>query len=239
MKKLAFALLPLAACTGPAEVRPPWFRGDPDVGWREIGRSVEGRPIYAAEFGDGPEVTLVFGGFHGDEKLGVDVVLAFCREVRWLPLEGRKVVVVPILNPDGYVAGRRTNARRVDLNRNFPTRDWAGAGASPASEPEARVALDLVRRLRPAKIVSVHNPYRVNNWDGAQSEPLARAMADLNGYPSKGSIGYPTPGSFGTWAGKELGIATVTLEIPPGPFAARWRENKWALVAAVRYKSTP
>jgi len=205
-----------------------------------VGRSQEGRTLYAVEFGSGSETTLILGGFHGDEKLAVEVTLAFARELRWHGplLEGRRVVVVPIVNPDGYVAGRRTNARGVDLNRNYPTEDWGGAGRrageSPASEPETRTVLALIQRLRPSKIVSLHNPYRVNNYDGGQSRALAESMAQFNGYPSTPSIGYPTPGSFGTWAGKERGIAMVTLEIPPGAFPERWRENRWALVSAVR-----
>lgn len=31
--------------------------------------------------------------------------------------------------------------------------------------------------------------------------------------PLQESIGYPTPGSFGTWAGVEKGIPTITLEL--------------------------
>ena len=52
--------------------------------------------------------------------------------------------VVPILNPDGLLARSRVNANQVDLNRNFPTRDWEKnavqfwkkhAGASPRRFP--------------------------------------------------------------------------------------------------------
>ena len=39
-------------------------------------------------------------------------------------------------------------------------------------------------------------------------------MAAKNGYPAKGSIGYPTPGSMGTWAGIDRKIAMITLELP-------------------------
>lgn len=248
VKRTLPVLLLLSGCaTSPQPAgTEAWFPGDPGLPWRAVGTSVEGRAVYAAEFGSGPEITLVFAGFHGNEKTAIDVLLAFCAELRWHGplLEGRRVVVVPVLNPDGYVAGTRHNARKVDLNRNFPTKDWGAAnlrkkdapGPAPASEPETRAAIALVERLRPAKIVSLHDPYRVNNFDGAQSEELAKAMAQFNGYPVKASIGYPTPGSFGTWAGVERGIGMVTLEIPDGSPAGRWRENRWALVAAVRFR---
>jgi protein MpaA len=32
-------------------------------------------------------------------------------------------------------------------------------------------------------------------------------------YPIEENIGYPTPGSFGTWAGIERNIPTITLEL--------------------------
>lgn len=227
MKRILVVLL-LAGCSTAPEPRAP-------------GRSVEGRTIPIHEFGDGPEVTLIFGGFHGDEEIAIRVAEKFCDELRWQKLDGRRVVVVPCLNPDGRARKSRQNANGVDLNRNFPTKDWGGAkrpGEEPASEPETRLAMRLVRELRPSKILSIHSPYRVNNWDGPQSRALAEAMAEQNGYPAKGSIGYPTPGSFGTWAGVELGIPMVTLEIPPGDFLERWIENKYALLAAVRHKST-
>ncbi len=37
---------------------------------------------------------------------------------------GARIVVVRCVNPDGLAHHTRGNARRVDLNRNLPTRDW-------------------------------------------------------------------------------------------------------------------
>ena len=214
--------------------------------WQEIGRSSQGRPIYAAEFGSGGDLTLIVSGFHGNEKASVGVTLELCRWLaRWKsPTPGQRVVVVPVVNPDGFEAHRRENARGVDLNRNFPTMNWGDEtlrpsddpGPAEGSEPETRAILNLVRRERPLKIVSLHDPLRVNNYDGPNGEGLAQAMAVHNRYPVKGYIGYPTPGSFGTWAGAELSIPMVTLEVPRGDPANLWRENRWALVAAIRYR---
>lgn len=51
----------------------------------------------------------------------------------------------------------------VDLNRDFPTRDWGSAQAvapapAAASEPKTRARIALIRDLRPAQIVTVHAP---------------------------------------------------------------------------------
>ncbi|MCH7494151.1 DUF2817 domain-containing protein, partial [bacterium] len=140
--------------------------------------------------------------------------------------ERRHVVIVPGVNPDGLHAGRRTNDHGVDLNRNFPAASWSARvtsaayhpGPAPASEPETQALISLVNTLRPEKIISIHSILRgrqCNNYDGPGAF-LAAALAAHNGYPVNASIGYPTPGSFGSWAGVDRQIPTVTLELPRG-----------------------
>ena len=83
-------------------------------------------------------------------------------------------------------------------------------GASPASEPETRAVMRAIERFAPVRIVTIHSINRdrfCNNFDGP-GRRLAEAMARLNRYPVRASIGYPTPGSFGGWAGIERKIAT-------------------------------
>ncbi|MBI3272484.1 MAG: DUF2817 domain-containing protein [Planctomycetes bacterium] len=225
---------------------PPTEHGSAGAANRVVGSSVEGRELRALEFGPGPETTLVFCGFHGDERpaerVGTALVRRLAEAEREGLLAGRRVVVVPAVNPDGRAAGRRTNARHVDLNRNFPTRDWGAgrvntryeAGPYPGSEPETQAVMALVERYRPARILSIHSPLRMNNYDGPAGEGLARAMAAQNGYPVRSSIGYPTPGSFGTWAGLERGLPMVTLEVERG--AAGTEKNVAAVLAAIRLR---
>jgi len=224
-------------------------RGESSVGVRPrvLGRSVEGRPIEAVFLGQGERPRLIFGGFHGDEPKSVDLARRLCAELSRdaSALGGRALVVVPLVNPDGYARRNRRNARGVDLNRNFPTKDWSSGprrrryygGPAPASEPETRAVVRLITRLRPADIITIHSIDRqryCNNYDGPTrgAVALAKAMAACNGYPVTGSIGYPTPGSFGTWAGHERRIATVTLELPSHHSSRRcWEDNRRALLA--------
>ena len=42
---------------------------------------------------------------------------------------------------------------------------------------------------------------------------ISEKISGIIGYPVEKSIGYPTPGSFGTWAGIERKIPTITLEL--------------------------
>ena len=209
-----------------------------------LGTSVEGRTIEAFAFGSGTAPTiLVFGGFHGDEPKSVIVVRRLIRLLE--SSEGGdptvRCVVIPVVNPDGYQQRKRRNANRVDINRNFPTENWTPAsrrsrmygGDAPASEPETRAVIGAVQRYRPSRILTIHSINRnrhCNNYDGPAAD-LASAMGRVNGYPVTASIGYPTAGSFGTWAGKERGMLIVTLELPSHHSSKRcWEENRRALL---------
>jgi protein MpaA len=94
-----------------------------------------------------------------------------------------------------------------------------------------------VERLKPDRIVAIHSIARgrhCNNFDG-DGEDLAFLMAAHNRYRATSTIGYPTPGSFGNWAGIDHGIPTITLELPRDADAATcWRENRDALLAFIR-----
>ncbi len=209
-----------------------------------LGRSVEGRRILG-HVRSGPEdrTILVFGGFHGDEPKSVFVAAELIELLRSDAEVGKKArwVVVPIVNPDGYERRKRRNANAVDLNRNFPTRNWAAGsrrsrmfgGAGPASEPETRAVIAAVERFSPARIVTIHSIGKArhcNNYDGP-ARNMAKRMSGFNGYPVTSSIGYATPGSFGTWAGVERGIPTVTLELPSLHSPKRsWEDNRAALL---------
>jgi protein MpaA len=183
-----------------------------------VGQSVGGRPIEATIFGDGATLALVHGGIHGDEPGAVEVVR---RLVALAPnWAGRRVVAIPAVNPDGLVAGTKDNARGVDLNRNFPSRNWSKEhppgyfpGTQPLSEPESAALSEVIERERPARIVAVHQPFRCVNFDGP-ARALAEQMSEQCGWPVRESVGYPTPGSFGSLYGVDRGLPVITLELP-------------------------
>ena len=215
------------------------------------GRSVQGRPIRLYRAPAGPQKAvrrfdaLVLGGIHGDEPKSVYVLerllaeLASADALAGLPAAAAWGVV-PLVNPDGYERRRRRNARGVDLNRNFPTRDWSPGrphrryygGPRPLSEPESRAIARLIARYRPARVLSVHSisdHQYCNNYDGPAGA-WARRLGRCNGYPVTPSIGYPTPGSFGTWLGIEERVPVITLELPSHHSRERcYRDNRRAL----------
>lgn len=136
-----------------------------------------------------------------------------------VPLAGARIVVMPLVNPDGYKAGTRRNARGIDINRNFPTKDFGSeeekpGGTVPASEPETQAILDVVSRYKPDLIVTLHSSLACVNYNGDCAVPVAERMSGICGLPVKGDIGYPCPGSMGTYYGWERDLPVITLELP-------------------------
>ena len=186
---------------------------------RIVGRSIEGRAIEARSFGEGATVALVHGGIHGDEPGAVEAVRRLEAALAAAPPAAR-VVTIASVNPDGVAAGRKDNARGVDLNRNFPARSWRAdgppgyhPGAAPLSEPESRALAELIDVERPARLVAVHQPFACVNFDGP-ARALAERMAAACGWPVREDVGYPTPGSFGARYGIDDGREVITLELP-------------------------
>ncbi|MBS1852640.1 MAG: DUF2817 domain-containing protein [Acidobacteria bacterium] len=253
--RLLAGLLLLICCLipAPALAQLPWQADDlnllPPATPAEyvFGYSVEGRPLTAYIFGEGANVTMIFGAFHNNEPASAAVVDLLREYLTIHPEEwaGRTIILVPVSNPDGVAAQSRLNARGVDLNRNFPD-TWSrtalavryNPGPRPASEPETRAIMQLVARFAPAKIVSLHQPFHCLNWNGARGRALAEEMSAHNGYTTTGDIGYPTPGSFGTYS-ERLGIAMVTLEMPIDEVEVCWQQNREALLAAIRTELGP
>lgn len=210
----------------------------------QYGKSRLGSPLMAYVLGNGPDKTMIFGAFHGNEPITDDIVLMLRQYLKTNPqiLQGRCVILAPVVNPDGLRRGKRSNARGVDLNRNFPgtwraqaTKARYNPGPSAASEPETKAVIKLIEQYDPRKIVSLHQPFGNMNYTGEPGRRLALAMQKKNRYPITPDIGYPTPGSFGNYCGKTLRVAIVTHELRPESAAAAWRANSQALVAAIQH----
>jgi protein MpaA len=172
---------------------------------------------------------LVVGAIHGDELSSGAVALHWIRLASQPPLDSPQAIhwrFVPVLNPDGVLSRppRRTNARGVDLNRNFPTPNWERdakvywekrtgkdprrwPGPKPLSEPESRFLHEQMQSFKPNLIVSIHAPYGVLDFDGPSVPPsrLGRLYLDQVGI---------FPGSLGNYGGVHKGVPVVTIELP-------------------------
>lgn len=156
---------------------------------------------------------VVIGVFHGDEPQGEYLVNKYLAENF-----NTNILFIPRLNS----CNTRVNKNGVDLNRNFPTKNWELSekneyfgGETPASEKETKFIIETVEKYNPQLILSLHAPYKVVNYDcgGKCDLDIVERISKIMNYPIEESIGYPTPGSFGTWAGIERNILTITLEL--------------------------
>lgn len=211
------------------------------IRWEGWGKSILGRPLVYASFGDpnAKNTTLILSMVHGDETtplyLGLKLAQFMRENEKSYP--SSRVVIAPLVNPDGFYRHARTNERRVDVNRNLPTADWEAQalklwktkfgkaprrfpGHKSASEPETHFQMELIKKVRPSKILSIHAPLNFMDYDGPSSLTLARFPKEyiqeclkLRARLKAVSGGF-FPGSLGNYAGQELGIPTLTLELP-------------------------
>jgi hypothetical protein len=89
-------------------------------------------PVYVLTLGNADPASAAagfFGGIHGLERIGSQVVLiglrGIVRRLRWdttlhRMLENLRLVFMPVVNPGGLARGTRANPQGVDLMRNAP-----------------------------------------------------------------------------------------------------------------------
>ena len=204
-------------------------RGTLDAEMRRYGASVLGAPLlwFPAALAD-RDSGLILAGTHGDETAAV---VALSCALRTLHQARRRHHVVLAVNPDGCQLGLRANAHGVDLNRNFPAANWQAGdtvyrwnscaeerdvrlstGDRAGSEPETTALCQLIHALRPAWVVSLHEPLAC--IEDPQHSALGSWLAAQTGLPQVASVGYSTPGSFGSWCA-DLGLPCITAELPP------------------------
>lgn len=153
---------------------------------RTIGLSHLERPLIDVVVTDesvpaaGKLAPILDGGHHGNEYEGAEAMLytvdtllenhAGNATVRQM-LRNLEVHVVPVVNPDGWVAGTRFNGNGVNLNRNYDI-DWGNAAGT--SNPVMGQASDAIGLgIGGMSIVAE------NCGSSAFSEPETQAMRDL------------------------------------------------------------
>jgi protein MpaA len=207
----------------------------------KYGRSVLGLPLEVWRPAKQCKL-LIFAAIHGEEP---ETTYALSRALRQLTEPPEHCAVVLAANPDGLVRGTRGNAHGVDLNRNFPSKDWQpmpvthrstiedtsdillSTGERAASEPETQALLGLIRELEPKAVVALHAPLAC--IDDANGSALGQRLAQRTGMPLVRDVGYPTPGSFGSW-GSDNGVPVVTYEFPLAATEVLMRDHVPVLV---------
>lgn len=209
-----------------------------------LGLSHQNRLVLAMKISDSAaldqtEPALYFdGAIHGDEKIAWAVCFEF---IKYIVLNyydnvivnqlvnNREIWVVPMINPDGYVASSRYNSRTVDLNRNYGWM-WGNesyCGASVFSENEANLFYNLFWRQPFVIYTSYHagtlyisNPWSYTIYDSIPEKfniwHLSQGYSQRgNNYPyGQSSIGmYPINGSSKDFAYGMQGDVSWSIEL--------------------------
>ena len=148
------------------DVATPLLAAERGFQTREIGRSVEDRPLRHIRWGKGSKKVLLWSQMHGDEStasMALADLFRFVGEHPEHPLvqrigQGTTLHVLPILNPDGAARFERRNALGIDINRD----------ARDLVSPEARALHDLREQLKPDFGFNLHDQqvgYRAGDSD--------------------------------------------------------------------------
>jgi hypothetical protein len=203
-----------------------------------IGQSYQGREIWALKITDNPTVEEFepeiqwIGGHHGNETIGVEVPYYMADfllrgygmnpQVTWL-VDNREIWLIPMLNPDGHVAGSRYNAQGTDLNRNYLCPCGCNAGTA-FSAPETRALRDFNVGMNPVTSLTFHSGAVYVNYlwdytyDPTPDEPMlitiSNGYSSYTGYPvTNGADWYIVHGSCQDWCYDTRGEIDTTIEL--------------------------
>ncbi len=190
-------------------------------------RSSEQTPIYhfeksANKTSKSPQKILVFSLIHGDEPESGSVTFSWIERLNRIDTRNNWRVI-PVLNPDGWKLKTRTNAHGVDVNRNFPSKDWNDLaqtywktkaqqnarrfpGEKSASEPETLCAMNHIEDFKPDFIISIHTPLGVLDFDGPRvPSPTLSPLP----WVALGNF----PGSLGRYMWMDRKVPVLTVEL--------------------------
>jgi len=163
--------------------------------WMAGEQSAGQRPIEVARFGSGSRFVLIVGNVSGNDPESVALIDAAAELSRQFPPpEPVTLLLIRTPNPDGLAEHVHTNARGVELDRNFPTRNFTLAptrltGPHPASEPETQYVVRVLKEFHPDRVLHLRT--------GAGEKPLVLLSE--------------------TWRARSGG-ATLPQDIPQSPY---------------------
>lgn len=220
----------------------------------EIGSSVKGHSLYDFTIGskEADSSVLVVGTMHAREYICATVLM---QEIEYYlsnyncmiggmkpadVLENTQIHYVVMANPDGVEISQKSyarwksNARGVDLNRNFPTKKFVSGGTKGAegysgkkalSEPESRAIAVLTVKLKTKQklqgVINYHAMGRII-YGSCSSKKIAKdtktmyqiAKRETNYIAAPESSKTKSPGGqYREYVMYLLGIPSITIEV--------------------------
>ena len=205
-----------------------------------IGYSLAARPIEVYTFGVGEREMLIVAGIHGGYEwntvaLANELITHINENPGAVPSDVT-LYIIRNVNPDGeardHSVDGRVNNNGVDLNRNFPSENWAedwdrdgcwiyrptSGGKYAGSEPETRSVMGFIKTHKIQALISYHSaglgifPGGVP-WE-EPSKQLAKALSKVTGYPYPPvDTGCEYTGTLADWAVENGVGAAVDMEL--------------------------
>jgi murein peptide amidase A len=187
--------------------------------------------MFATTLGNGPRRIYLIAGIHGNEPEGALVLDELIDLLLAGDVPSRCTLrIIHDMNPDGAAHATRYSGGGIDLNRNWPATNFRPSrrtGPEPLSEPETRLVHADLQAFAPELVIVFHSTPRgpFVNFDGPAGELAeafaAAATAAAEPYQEPAwrvvpSMGYPTPGSLGSWIGVDQQIPILTIEFDRG-----------------------
>jgi predicted deacylase len=200
-----------------------------------IGKSQQGREIAVVtvtKSANGDTPGIYFNGtHHGNERASTEAVLALLdylvREQNQPAvdklLRRYRIILQPLVNPDGHALNLRTDSRGIDPNRDYAT------PSRPEKEAfqtvETRLVRDLLERERVVASAAFHSGLEAVLWPWchtptlSQHDPVFRTLASSVAKTmqvnrtSQSFYDYQTEGEYIDFAYMRHGIYALTFEV--------------------------
>jgi hypothetical protein len=147
-----------------------------------IGKSVEGRELWAVKISDNVEIDEVepefkyISSMHGNEITGreltqfliKDIIESYGKDARITKLvNNTEIYIMPSMNPDGSKRKQRANARGYDLNRDFPDFVDGDTNSTRGRQVETKAVMDFQASRQFSLSANFHGGAIVVNypWD--------------------------------------------------------------------------
>ena len=194
------------------------------LGLPEIGRSSEDRPIFGRRFGgDGPPLLVL--GRHPRRRAGERR-----RAPRALPAPRARhaaAVAHPRRQPGRSPRRPQELGARCRFEPELPGALVRARPTPPAISRGPRRSPSPRRARSPLWSTTSRATQSGARWPSTRRSPAStttgrrptgrQVVSAACGWPARGDIGYPTPGSFGSWLGVDRALPVLTLELPAGP----------------------
>ena len=240
-----------------------------------IGKSVEGRDLWVVKISDNVNVDEVepefkyISSMHGDEITGReltqflirDIIQGYGKDKRITDLvNNTEIFIMPSMNPDGSEKRQRANARRQDLNRNFPEWTRGDVNSQTSRQPETKAVMTFQAKRQFALSANFHGGAVCVNypWDAtytrhpftqlvkdlslkyANENPEMRNSTRFNGGVTNGADWYVLKGGMQDWSYHWHNDLQVTVELSGSKWprysriAGYYKDNKESLFVYMR-----